>query len=89
VSQAIDDRSDRAEALAALGRHFANGSTSSRGRTHLNDIWHRTVPVLATRVRSDLLKDIRALREALYALGGSQAASNTFRAIQDIGRWWQ
>ena len=36
----------------------------------------------------DLLMDLSALVPVLAALGGAEAVAETFRAIQDVGRWW-
>lgn len=42
----------------------------------------------ARRTRPDLLSDLRALAPLIHALGGESAAAETFRAIQDVARWW-
>ena len=36
----------------------------------------------------ELMADLRALAPVISALGGSEAVGETFRAIQDVGRWW-
>lgn len=47
-----------------------------------------TLPVLARRTRQDLLSDLESLAPVIHALGGEPAAAETFRAIQDVARWW-
>ena len=54
----------------------------------LDRLWRETLHVLASRTRPDLLADLRTLELVIAALGGSEAAAETFRAIQDVGRWW-
>ena len=44
--------------------------------------------LLARRTRKDLLSDLDALVPAIARLGGEKAIAETFRAIQDVGRWW-
>jgi hypothetical protein len=50
--------------------------------------WDETLPLLARRTRPDLLADLRALVPVIHALGGEAAIAETFRAIQDVARWW-
>ncbi|MFN3763285.1 MAG: hypothetical protein ACK4WK_08815, partial [Anaerolineae bacterium] len=73
----------RAEALAALAPHLA-----ALPRPALYPLWDETLPALAHRTRRDLLADLRALEPVIFALGGAEAVRETFRAIQDVGRWW-
>ena len=73
----------RARALAALAPHLA-----ALPRAHLYPLWAETLPILARRKRQNLLADLRALVPVLLALGGAEAVAETFRAIQDVGRWW-
>ena len=51
-------------------------------------LWPETVHRAADRTREDLLSDISALGPAIARLGGVEAVAETFRAIQDVGRWW-
>jgi hypothetical protein len=51
-------------------------------------LWQETLPILAARTRKDLLADLRALSPIITALGGAEVIVETFRAIQDVGRWW-
>jgi hypothetical protein len=50
--------------------------------------WDETLPLLARRTRPDLLADLGALVPVIHALGGEAAIAETFRAIQDVVRWW-
>jgi hypothetical protein len=54
----------------------------------LYPLWEQALPRLAAPTRPDLLDDIRALVPVLVRLGASEAAADTFHAIQDVGRWW-
>jgi hypothetical protein len=51
-------------------------------------VWYETLQILAARTRQDLLIDIQALGPVIAKLGGEEAIAETFRAIQDVGRWW-
>jgi hypothetical protein len=73
----------RAEALLGLVPHLATLSPATPHR-----LWRETLPPLASRTRKDLFSDIRALAAIMAALGGAEAVLETFRAIQDVGRWW-
>ena len=73
----------RARALARLAPRLA-----ALGRPTLYPLWADTLPILAGRTRKDLLLDLRALEPVIAALGGAEAVAETFRAIQDVGRWW-
>jgi hypothetical protein len=57
-------------------------------RQDLYPMWQETLPVLARRTRRDLLTDLRALVPVIVALGGSDAITATFRAIQDVATQW-
>ncbi len=83
AARSIGNEYDRARALAALAPHLA-----ALPRPILYPLWAETLPTLARRTRRDLLFDLRALEEVVYALGGEAAIAETFRAIQDVGRWW-
>ena len=51
-------------------------------------LWQSTLPILASRTRAALLSDLRALTPLIHKLGGDKAITGTFRAIQDVCRWW-
>ena len=75
--------SPRADALAALAPHLAQMDPQE-----LYPLWRETLPVLAARPRKELLANLKALVPVIHALGGREAIAETFRAIQDVGRWW-
>jgi hypothetical protein len=54
----------------------------------LEPLWHRTLFVLASGTRWNLLSDLKALAPVIASLGGPEAATEVYRAIQDVGRWW-
>ncbi len=73
----------RAEALTGLVPRLAELSPSD-----LTSLWQEMLPLLVRRTRRGLLSDLRTLLPILVALGGVDAVAETFRAIQDVGRWW-
>jgi hypothetical protein len=54
----------------------------------LYPLWRKALPHLAAGTRQDLLANISTSAPVIIALGGPQAVAETFRAIQDVGRWW-
>jgi len=89
AAQAIKDERRRAQALSALAPHLA-----ALPRETLAALWleeregANLLHALARRARGHLLSDLRALAPVIAALGGEEAVAETFRAIQDVGRWW-
>ncbi|GAB4560602.1 MAG: hypothetical protein Kow0047_07340 [Anaerolineae bacterium] len=83
AAQAISDEDARARALTSLAPRLAE-----EDRGWLYPLWQETLHVLASRTRKDLLADLRALEPVIHRLGGPEAVAETFRAIQDVGRWW-
>ncbi|PWH13141.1 MAG: hypothetical protein DDG60_10645, partial [Anaerolineae bacterium] len=73
----------RAQTLTALAPRLA-----ALPRSALYPLWAETLLVLTRRTRKDFLSDLRALVPLIHALGGEQAVGETFRAIQDVSRWW-
>lgn len=51
-------------------------------------IWHETLHTLTSHTRRDTLANLRALAPVIVALGGKEALTETFHAIEDVGRWW-
>lgn len=51
-------------------------------------LWEEIVSYSARRTRKDLLIDLRTLAPVIFSLGGVEAIEETFRAIQDVARWW-
>jgi hypothetical protein len=47
-----------------------------------------TLWMLASRKRSELVSDIRALSPLVSSVGGSAAVKEAGRAVQDVGRWF-
>jgi len=82
-AQAIQDVDNRVGVLAGLALRLAELSPAS-----LYPLWCATLPLLARRTRQDLLADIFLLAPIIAALGGEEAVVETFRAVQDVGRWW-
>jgi len=76
-------RSVRAKALAGLAPRLTQLPPQ-----HLYTLWQETLPILADRPRQHLFADLRALEPVIAALGGVEAVTETFHAIQDVGRWW-
>jgi len=82
----IREERERGKVLVALASRMA--AWAQQDKAALYALWRETLPVLATHTRGDLLSDLHALIPAIYALGGEEAIAETFRAIQDVGRWW-
>ena len=83
AARAIGDERSRSEALAALAPRLAELPSAT-----LYPLWSKTIRLSATRTREGLLGDLCALVPVLAALGGTEEVVETFRAIQDVGRWW-
>ena len=83
AARAIGDTGARSEARAALALRFAELPPAT-----LSPLWSKTIRLLATRTREGLLGDLCTLVPVLAALGGTVATAETFRAIQDVRRWW-
>jgi hypothetical protein len=83
AARAIGNESERSRAQSALAAQLDTNSLFS-----LYPLWAQALPILASRTRPDFLSDIRALLPVIVRLGGSQAATDIFLAIQDVGRWW-
>jgi hypothetical protein len=73
----------RGELLAVLAHYLVELHSNS-----LHSLWCETLHILSHRNRKDLLSDIRALQPVIARLGGPEAITETFRAVQDVGRWW-
>lgn len=73
----------RVKALAELTAHL-----TELPLTTVVPLWHGMLHLLAGRTRRNLLSDIRTVEPIIAALGGEEAVAETFRAIQDVGRWW-
>jgi hypothetical protein len=83
AAREIKDEYERARVLTALPPRLAELS-----RRALYPLWEEPLLLLARRTRPDLLADLRALVPVIHALGGEAAIAETFRAIQDVVRWW-
>ena len=64
---------------------MANGVESGQ---ELYPLGQTILSKLAGRTRPDLLSELHALAPIIAALGGPEALVETFRTIQDVGRWW-
>jgi hypothetical protein len=77
------DRDRRAKVLSRLAPQLAELPPAS-----LYPLWRETLHLQATHGRQYLLSDQRALTPVLVKLGGVEAATETTRAILDVGQWW-
>jgi hypothetical protein len=57
-------------------------------RDTLYSLWGDMLHTLSSETRPNFLADLRALGPVIFALGDEKALTETFRAIQDVGRWW-
>ena len=79
----IKKRTGRYWVLRSIGRRLEHLPAYT-----LHPLWSETLHIAATRTRRDLLADLDALSPVIAKLGGEDATVETFRAIQDVGRWW-
>lgn len=79
---AIEADSHRSSVLSALMPHLL-----SLPRAQAYPIWAEALPRFARGTRNELLSDLSLFAPLIYALGGEQAAGETFRAIQDVAQW--
>jgi hypothetical protein len=74
---------DRAQALRALVPYL-----TQLPRSILYPLWCETLSKLAQRTRQDILSDLQVVASLITELGSKEAVAETFRAIQNTGRWW-
>lgn len=89
MAMAIEWSFDREKTLTALAPHLAALPKSTLTRAW-SELWNGDIfPHSLTRnTRKDLLEELFALAPVIYKIGGEEAIAETFRAIQDVGRWW-
>lgn len=83
TARQITDASTRARALSELAL-----SHTELPSTFLAPLWQEILSALASHTRQYMLGNIKLLPDLLHALGGEPAITETFHAIQDVGRWW-
>lgn len=83
TARAIESSGSRFHALSALLPLLLQQPAAT-----FRDLWQNNLHHLATRPRPDFLSDLRALCPTLVALGGQEAAVETYAAVEDVGRWW-
>jgi hypothetical protein len=74
----------------AYGERFPQLSLSLAGlpAADFYPLWLILLERMATSTRAEVLSGIHALAPAIGSLGGPEAATEVFSAIQDVGRWW-
>jgi hypothetical protein len=81
----IEDQSSRTNLLANL----ASLMTRLEIPVDLRDsLFRDTLDCLSRNTRKELLKDLCALTDVIFSLGGVDAIEKTASAILDVGRWW-
>jgi hypothetical protein len=83
MARDLADDPSRVRVLDRLAPHLAQ-----LPEDELYPLWAETLPVLASRPRPKLFGSLRAMAPVMNALGGEEAVAETFRAIQEVGRWW-
>jgi hypothetical protein len=83
MARGMQWRETRVSALSGLAQPL-----SELPDAELHGLWQETLLILATRTRPDLLADLQVLVPIIVTLGGEEGVAETFRAIQDVGRWW-
>jgi hypothetical protein len=96
MAQIIRNEASRAEVLVdlasrfpipkpLLGKILATAWETAKNEPHLA----QSPDVEPARLtRAELLDNLGRLAPIIAALGGSEAVAETYRAIQDVGRWW-
>ena len=54
----------------------------------LYPLWQETLPNMTDAGRQSLLADLSIMIPVMIHLGGEEAIVESYRAIQDVGRWW-
>jgi hypothetical protein len=89
AARGIESEGSRSHVLPDLTRCLATFSQPALIR-----IWLKAhqgtnlLHTLAGRTRKDLYSDLDALSCVISALGDVTAIEETFRAVQDVARWW-
>lgn len=83
AAQAVEDEEQRVAVLVRLTARPAELPPIT-----LFPFWQETLHILAGRTRQRLLTDFQRLAPVIAKLGKTEAIAETFRAIQDTGRWW-
>ena len=83
VARRIEEQTARTKALSRLLAHMIDLAPST-----LHRLWSETLRTSAERTRAEVLADLRALGQALAALGGTAAVEEVTRAVRDTSRWW-
>lgn len=89
VAWKIEDAENRVRVLTQLAPYLAAFPRPALARLWIEERdGANLLRALACRPRRHLLSDLHALAPVIAALGGPEAVTETFRAIQDVGRWW-
>jgi len=83
ASRAVDSGLERSRLWAELVPYILELPSDN-----LYPIWKEILRFQVTRTRRDLYADLGALSPILSRLGGPDAIAYTFRAIEDVNRWW-
>jgi hypothetical protein len=67
---------------------LASSLSERRHLVTLHSLWCETLHALISRTRRELSSALGDLSQVIVALGGEDAAIETIRAIQYVGRWW-
>ena len=51
-------------------------------------IWQEVLHSLSVDTRQVFYLNLQALAPVIFALGGSEAVTETSLAVQDVGHWW-
>jgi hypothetical protein len=97
--RSISDLADRAQVVLYLTPHLIEELKQSppsdglevNGRSLLKDVgslFEESLPIIATKTRYEMLKEMHALAPAVSALAGEGAVTEVARSIRDVGNWW-
>ena len=83
VARQIQSNRYRASVLKALTKKL-----TQMPKTQLYPLWQNNLYALSLQTCPNLISDIKALKSAIFFLGGEEASNNTAIAIEDVSRWW-
>lgn len=83
AAKTIEDENWRTKTIAAMAPKLVKLSPDD-----LYPLWQETLSILTRSTRSELLTGLSALVPVIVILGGQEAVRETFRAVQDVCRWW-
>jgi hypothetical protein len=83
ISSQLGEPSERARAYANLAPYL-----TAISKPTLYNMWQEILPISSKQNRQDTLFLLEATIPIIHTLGSEEAITDTFQAVQDVGRWW-